>query len=295
MLPLETVPNFSEGRDGAVVDALGQALETAGARVLDLHVDADHHRSVFTACGAADALHDGLVAAARVAVEQIDLRRHEGVHPRVGAVDVMPIVALDERRTAEAHALVERLAVALAGIGLAPLLYADSGEGRRPHDFRGEGLEGLADRLAAGTLTAAGGATALHPSAGAVILGVRPPLLAYNVDLDTDRLAVARAAAAAVRERDGGFEGVRALGLALPRRGIVQVSMNLERPEVTPLPWVVERIRQVAAAHGASIRGGELIGLMPAEAAAAAAGHYLQLPAFHAGQVLEVAIQRAGL
>src|SRR5262249_38092928 len=140
VLPLETVPNFSEGRDAAILDALGGALESAGAAVLDVHVDRDHNRSVFTTRGHHHALHDGLAAAAAVAVERIDLRAHAGVHPRIGAVDVMPIVPLDPALDERAHALVARLAATLADLGLPALLYADSAGGRRPHELRGGGL-----------------------------------------------------------------------------------------------------------------------------------------------------------
>jgi glutamate formiminotransferase len=293
VLPLETVPNFSEGRDRATIDAIGAALAVPGVHVLDVHADADHNRSVFTACGSAAALEEGLAAAVATAVERIDMRLHTGVHPCVGAADVIPVVPLEDGRLAEAHALVARLAPRLAAMGLPVFLYAESGQGRRPHDLRRGGLEGLGTRLAARELEADAG-EALHPSAGAVILGVRGPLLAFNVDLATDRLEAAREAAAAVRERSGGFPGVRALGVPLPARGLVQVSMNLEQPDRTPLAAVVGRIREVAGAHGAEIERCELVGLMPASVATGVLRDELPLPGLEAGSLLEVAIARAG-
>jgi glutamate formiminotransferase len=295
VLPLETVPNFSEGRDATLLDALGAALEHAGARVLDVHVDADHHRSVFTTVGTAAALEAGLLAAVELAAERIDLRRHDGVHPRIGAADVVPLVPLDESRRGEAEAVVGRLGDALANLGLPVFLYADSAGGRRPHDLRRGGPTVLSERIAAAELAPDHGPSQLHESAGAVILGVRAPLLAYNVLLESDRLEVARAIAAAIRERRSGLPGVRALGIALPRLGLVQVSMNVEQPERVPLWWLVELIRREAAVHGVALRGGELIGLMPAHVAASAARAYLQLPELDDGRLLEVAIQRAGL
>ena len=201
VLPLETVPNFSEGRDRATIEAIGSALAVPGVHVLDVHADPDHNRSVFTACGSASTLEEGLAAAVATAVERIDMRGHAGVHPCVGAADVIPVVPLEDGRRAEAHALVARLAPRLAAMGLPVFLYAESGQGRRPHDLRRGGLEGLGTRLSARELEADAGARPSSPSAGAVILGVRGPLLALNVDLATDRLEVAREAAAAVRER----------------------------------------------------------------------------------------------
>lgn len=296
MLPLETVPNFSEGRDPATLDALGQALESGGARVLDVHRDGDHNRAVFTAVGAAGELEQGLAAAAAVAVERIDLRSHEGVHPCIGSLDIVPIVPLDERRRPEAEALVARLAQRFAELGLPSLAYAESSPQRlRPHDLRRGGQAGLAERLARGEPAPLAGPGAPHPRAGAVMLGVRRPLLAYNVNLESDRLDVARAIAASVRERDGGLPGVRALGLPLRSLGLVQVSMNIERPDVVPLQRVVEAIRQEAHTYGVALRGGELVGLMPAAAAAGVARHYLQLPELTADRLIEVAVLRAGM
>ena len=295
VLPLETVPNFSEGRDRVTLDALGAALESGGARVLDVHADMDHNRSVFTTCGSAGGLRQGLIAAALVAIERIDVRANDGVHPCLGALDIVPVVPLDDALHEHAQRLVDELADGLAALGLPVFLYADSGGGRRPHEFRRGGLAALRERMASGMLLADAGPSLPHARAGAVMLGVRAPLLAFNVNLATDRLEIAMAIARAVRERDGGLPGVRALGLPLASRGIVQVSMNIERPDLTPIERVVAVIRQEAFTWGVSTCGSELIGLMPAECAASAARHHLQLPELGAGSLLEVAIQRAGV
>ena len=295
VLPLETVPNFSEGRDASTIDAIGAALESGGARVLDVHADVDHNRSVFTTCGSAGGLRQGLLAAAAVAMERIDIRANAGVHPHIGALDIVPVVPLDDALHEHAQRLVDDLADGFAALGLPVLLYADSGGGRRPHEFRRGGFDALRERMANGSLEADAGPAAPHPRGGAVMLGVRAPLLAFNVNLATDRIEVALAIARAVRERDGGLPGVRALGLPLASRGIVQVSMNIERPDLTPIERVVAVIRQEAFTWGVSTCGSELIGLMPAECAASAARHHLQLPELTAGSLLEVAIQRAGV
>ena len=285
MLPLESVPNFSEGRDRATIDALGAAL-SAHARLLDVHADEDHNRSVFTLVGDAAELSDALSAAVAVAVERIDLRAHEGAHPRVGAADVVPIVPLvpgDMARAKEAaSAIAQRLASEQA---LPVFLYAPPERG--PAFFRRGGTAGLQARVDAGELAPDHGPSQLHETAGAVLVGARRPLIAFNVNLRGE-LAVAREVARVVRERGGGFPGVRALGLELPRAGVVQVSMNVEDWEAAALHEIVARIEAEAAARGAEVVGSELVGLMPAGAAAAAAGAVLRIDGFDAGRVLEL-------
>jgi glutamate formiminotransferase len=286
MLPLEAVPNFSEGRDAATIDALGEAL-SEHARVLDVHVDRDHHRSVFTLVAEPVALVEALAAAVAVAVERIDLRRQVGVHPRIGAADVVPVVALEPDRADEAQAVADAVADRVAALGVPVFLYALSGGGRRPHDLRTGGLRTLAERLARGDLRPDRGPAALHPSAGASIVGARPVLVAFNVALRGADLAVARALARRVRERDGGLPGVRALGLELPGSGVVQVSMNIEDPVRTPLYRVVDLLRSEARTFGVEVGAAELVGLLPAAAVTAVAAHALSLPTLGTDQVLE--------
>ena len=284
---LEAVPNFSVGRDRDVLAAIRAAIE-AHARVLDVHADGDHNRSVFTCVGAADGLVDGLEAGIAVAAERIDLGAHEGVHPRVGAADVVPVVrfrAGDPEPARVARDLGERI----GRLGIPVLGYADLGDGRRPAFYRSGGTDGLAGKLAAGEVVPLYGPAQLHPTAGAVLLGVRAPLVAFNVDLRTDDVEVARAIATAVRERDGGMPGVQALGLRLRGTGRAQVSMNLIDVAATPLHAVVAEVMRLAAGHGVEVERGELVGLMPAATAAAAAGAALRIDGMAADRVLEVA------
>ncbi|HEV7640387.1 MAG TPA: glutamate formimidoyltransferase [Gaiellaceae bacterium] len=285
MLPLESVPNFSEGRDSATVGAIGDALG-AHARLLDVHADEDHNRSVFTLVGTESELAAALVAGIRVASDRIDLREHEGAHPRIGAADVVPIVPLrpeDLGRARDAAALVgSRIGEEL---GLPVFVYAPPERG--PAFYRRGGPAELQRRVDAGELAPDYGPSQLHESAGAVILGARRPLIAFNVNLRGE-LAAAREVAAIVREKGGGFPGVRALGLDLPRAGLVQVSMNVEDWEAAALHEIVARIEQEAQARGAEVVGSELVGLMPAGAAAAAAGAALRIDGFDRSHVLEL-------
>lgn len=285
MLLLESVPNFSEGRDASTIAALGEALGSH-ARLLDVHVDADHNRSVFTLVGSEDELADALLAGIAVAVERIDLRAHVGAHPRIGAADVVPLVPLRPEDMGRAQAAARTVGGRIgAELGLPVFLYAPPGRG--PAFYRRGGPEELQRRIDRGELESAFGPARLHESAGGVILGARRPLIAFNVNLRSD-LEIARAIAAVVRERGGGFPGVRALGLALPSSGLVQVSMNIEDWEASAPHAVVARIAAEAAARGAEVVGSELVGLMPAGAVAAAAGAALGLDGFDASRVLEL-------
>ena len=287
MLPLESVPNFSEGRERETVDAIGAALG-ARARLLDIHADPDHNRSVFTLVGSEAELVASLLAGIGVAKERIDLRRHEGAHPRVGAADVVPVVPVrpDDMERAK------RVALELAGrisdeLALPVFLYGELAPGRGPAFFRAGGLGRLRERVEAAELAPEYGPGELDERSGAVLVGARRPLIAFNVNLRGD-LASASAIAAAVRERDGGFPGVRALGLDLPRAGHVQVSMNIEDWEAAALHHVLARVESEAAALGAEVLGSELVGLMPGGAAAAAAGAALRIDGFDASRVLEL-------
>jgi glutamate formiminotransferase len=286
-LPLESVPNFSEGRDRATLDALAGAL-SARARLLDVHADTDHNRSVFTLVGDEDDLVEALVTAIACARELIDLRRHEGAHPRIGAADVVPVVPVRpadmERAKRAALALAERVG---GELDLPVFVYGELAPGRGPAFFRAEGLEGLRRRVASGELAPEFGPARIEERSGAVLVGARRPLIAFNVNLRGE-LEAARETAAAVRERDGGFPGVRALGLELPRAGLVQVSMNVEDWEAAALHDLLAAIEREAAARGAEVVGSELVGLMPGGAAAAAAGAALRIDGFDASRVLEL-------
>jgi glutamate formiminotransferase/glutamate formiminotransferase/formiminotetrahydrofolate cyclodeaminase len=287
-LPLESVPNVSEGRDEGAIAAIGAAF-SGSARLLDVHTDLDHHRSVFTLVGEDEELVDSLTAGVARAIELVDLRRHEGAHPRVGAADVVPLVPLRPEDEPRARAAALALADRLAGLELPVFLYGRLTEdGREPAFFRRGGTEALARRIEAGELAPDRGPARLHPTAGTVLVGVRRPLIAFNVNLRSGDVEAARAIARLVRERDGGFPGVRALGLELPQAGLVQVSMNVTDWEAAALHEIVEAIRAAAAERGIAVAGSELVGLMPAGAAVAAAGPVLGIEGFDARHVLEL-------
>ena len=293
-LPLESVPNFSEGRDAGTIEALRSALSTH-ADVLDVHSDPDHNRSVFTLVGDDTSLVEALLAGIACGRERIDLRSHEGAHPRIGAADVVPIVALDPRDRERARDCALRLADRVgAELGLPVFLYGDSAPERGPAFYRRGGPEELQRRIDVGELRPDYGPARLDERAGGVIVGARRPLIAFNVNLATDDVEIARAIAAVVREKGGGFPGVRALGLLLPRAGRAQVSMNVEDFEAAALHEIVDRIEEEARTRGVEVAGAELVGLMPAGAAAAAAGAVLRIEGFSRSRVLEVRLLEGG-
>jgi glutamate formiminotransferase len=228
------------------------------------------------------------VAGVACARERIDLRAHEGAHPRVGVADVVPVVPIRPADMPRARATALELARRLGHDGTPVFLYGESGEGRGPAFFRRGGVDELRRRVAAGELAPDFGPTEIDPRAGAAIVGARRPLVAFNVDLRNASVEDAREIAAAIRERGGGFPGVRALGLELPTAGRVQVSMNVEDWEAASLHEIVARIAFEAARRGAELAGSELVGLMPAGAAAAAAGHLLGIDGFDTRHVLEL-------
>jgi glutamate formiminotransferase / 5-formyltetrahydrofolate cyclo-ligase len=257
---LIAVPNVSEGRDRDVLEKLEESV--GEARVLDVHVDPDHNRAVFTLAGRQGELAGGLVGLARAAVEHIDLRSHDGVHPHVGALDVMPVVWLEgsQRGAAGAEALT---AAARVGdeVDLPVFLYGDLAtrpEHTERASLRRGGPAGLGERMEAGELVPDFGPPRAHPTAGVVLATSRRPLVAFNVDLATDDVELAKSIAAELREANGGLPGVRALGLRLESRGRAQVSTNVHDHLAVPLAAIVERVRARAPVAEA-----ELIGLAP--------------------------------
>jgi glutamate formiminotransferase len=283
------VPNFSEGRDETALAALRAAMAEP-ARLLDVHADRDHHRSVFTLVGSGEELVETLLAGIGRAVEVVDLRRHEGAHPRIGAADVVPFVPLRTEQEEDARSAALELADRIAAkLDLPVFFYGRlTADGREPAFFRRGGPEELQRRVDGGELVPDRGPARLHETAGAVLVGVRRPLIAFNVNLRAADVEVARAIARTVRERDGGFPGVRALGLDLPSAGLVQVSMNVTDWEASALHEIVERIVEEAHQRGAEVAGSELVGLMPAGAAVAAAGAVLRIEGFDPTRVLEL-------
>jgi len=257
---LMAVPNVSEGRDTVALEAIERAFHPAA--FLDLHVDADHGRAVFTLAGEQGRLAGALLGGAREAATRLDLNRHQGLHPHVGALDVMPVVYLDEERRGAACA--EALtAAALIGeeLELPVFLYgqlATRPEQRERAYLRDGGWRRLAQRIESGELVPDYGPKGIHPTAGALLAAARPPLIAFNLDLATEDVEVARRIAAGLRESGGGLPGVRAVGLYLPERGRAQVSTNVQNYTASPLRAVVEVVREQA-----EIAEAELVGLAP--------------------------------
>jgi glutamate formiminotransferase len=268
------VPNVSEGRDADRISALESAF-SEGVRLLDRHSDADHDRTVFTLAG--EGLADALLSGAATAVETIDMAGYEGVHPAVGALDVCPLVWLDGGGRDSARELALAVADGIAALEVPVFLYGElaaAPERRERAFFRNSGLAELHLRMESGELEPDRGPSLPHPSAGATLVTARPPLAAFNVELDSGDLEVARAVAAGLRESGGGLPGVRAIGLVLGS-GRGQVSTNVHDPLATPLAVVLERIRELAAPLGARPLEAELVGLLPQ---AALAGYPQDVP-----------------
>ena len=277
---IECVPNFSEGREAAVLAALVDALGAFPVHVLDVQQDPHHHRSVITFAGTPEAVSDAMLAAARVAVEHISLERHRGVHPRIGAVDVVPFVPV-HGMTLEECALTARAFAARAADSLQVPVYLYEAAALRPERrslpaVRGQGYEWLKEVLGRDPAVEPDFGPSQIGPAGAMIVGARRPLVAFNLYLNTGDLQAAQAIARAVRERDGGLPGVRALGLMVG--GHAQVSCNLVDFRQTTLTRLVEAVRREARARGVAVLRSELVGLAPRAALLAAASEALGLP-----------------
>ena len=296
---VECVPNFSEGRDPRVVESLVEAVESvAGAAVLGTHVDPDHNRSVVTFVAPPETVVEAAVSVVARAARLIDLSGHAGQHPRMGACDVLPFVPVRglsvEECVALAHAAGRRIWDELN----IPVYFYESAalrpERRNLADVRRGGFELLREQIATIPERAPDvGEPRVHPTAGAVIVGVRPLLIAYNVTLKTGDLSVAKRIARAVRERDGGLLHLKALGFELASRGVVQVSMNLTSYERTNLHHAFEAVRREAEREGVEVLASELVGLVPQAALYAAAAHFLKLENYTPDVVLENRIAAA--
>jgi len=289
---IECIPNVSEGRRSDVVAEMADAIRVVpGVRLLDLSSDASHNRSVFTFAGDAAGVEQAVMALIERAVAAIDLRTHRGEHPRMGAVDVVPFVPIEGVTMAECIALAKKVGAAVADRFKIPVyLYEEASTNparKNLEDIRRGEFEGLAAKMATAGWTPDFGPAAPHVSAGAAVIGARMPLIAYNINLNTDRLDVAKKIAAAIRHSSGGFRYVKAAGFKLDDRGIVQVSMNLTNYEKTPIFRVFETVKREAERYGVTILESEIVGLIPAAALNAAAEFYLQIAGFTADQVLE--------
>ena len=289
---IESIPNVSEGRRADVIERLAASIRRVpGARLLDQSSDTSHNRSVFTLAGDATALEAAIIALFESAVDAIDLRQHRGEHPRLGAVDVVPFVPIEGVTMADCVALAKRVGAAVAERFHVPVfLYEEASTTplrKNLEDIRRGEFEGLAAKLSSPDWTPDFGAATPHPSAGATVIGARLPLIAYNINLNTDRLDVARRIAGAIRHSSGGLRYVKAMGVMLEDRRIAQVSINLTNFQKTPIHRVFDLVAREAARYGVSILESEVIGLIPNAALVAAAEHYLQLERFGPAQILE--------
>lgn len=293
MKPLiECVPNISEGRDRANIEAMVAAVRrTPGVLLLDVDPDADHHRTVITFAGEPKAVEGAILSLMEKAVELIDLTKHTGEHPRMGAVDVIPFVPLRGVTTAECIALARRVGTAIWEKYRVPVyLYEDAATRPERRDLaiirKGE-FENFPKKIQEPDWAPDFGERVVHPTAGVSAVGVRPPLIAFNVNLGTNNLEIAKNIAKAVRGSDGGLRYVKALGFALEERGIVQVSMNLTNFEKTPISQVFELVRREADRWGVPVVSSEIVGLVPQAALVQAAEYFLRLENFQRDQVLE--------
>jgi glutamate formiminotransferase len=292
-LPLiECIPNVSEGRRAEVVDAIADAVRAVpGVRLLDYSSDASHNRSVFTLAGDAAPLRAAMLALYERAVPAIDLRTHKGEHPRLGAVDVVPFVPIEGVTMDACVALAKELAQEVASrFGIPIFLYEDASSDparKNLEDIRRGEYEGLAAKMQTPGWMPDYGPAEPHPTAGASVIGARMPLIAYNINLNTDRLDVAKKIAAAIRHSSGGLRYVKAAGFMLEDRRIAQVSMNLTNYQKTPIFRVFEMVKREAARYGVSILESEIVGLVPSAALMGAAEFYLQLERFGEQQILE--------
>lgn len=292
----ECIPNFSEGRSSEILEALTRAAQVPGVSLLGLHSDWDHHRSVMTLVGPRAALLESVFGAVQVAVERIDLTTHHGIHPRIGAVDVIPFVPLHEATMADAvemaHSLGERVARELG----VPVYYYEEAAMRVEHQNLADVRRGQFERLAQRMVEDAPdmGPQAPHRTAGAVAIGARIPLIAFNVYLETTDVRIARAIAKRVRGSSGGLPCVKALGLNTINKGCVQVSMNLTNYRVTSLYTALQRVREEANHFGVAIKETELVGFIPFEAIEEVVRESLALPNFRKSDILEMAITEKG-
>lgn len=296
---VECVPNFSEGRNSATIQALIDVLASVPrARLLDHTSDYDHHRSVMTVVGAPDAVEEAIFRAIRIATDLIDLRSHAGVHPRVGATDVVPFIPIKGLSMNDCVQAAKRLGHRVGSELEIPVFLYERAASHPDHaaleSVRRGGLEGLAFRMASDPDWAPDfGPAEPHPTAGAIVIGARPPLIAFNVNLASADLALARTIATSVRQSNGGLRHLKAIGVELASRGIVQVAMNLLDYETTPLHVAFKAVEAEASRHGVGIAGTELVGLVPAAAVNDAAKDALKLSRLDASQVLEARIDAA--
>ena len=288
---IECVPNVSEGRRAEVIASLAAAIDAPGVHVLDQSSDVSHNRTVFTLAAEPPLLRDAVLRLFAAAITAIDLRAHDGVHPRIGAVDVVPFVPLGEATMDQCIALARDVGQRVAdSFGIPVFLYEEAAatdERRNLAEVRRGGVAGVAHRMQQPAWRPDFGPDAPHPSAGATAIGARPILIAYNVNLATNRVSVAKRIASVIRERGGGFSFVKAMGVPLEDRGIVQVSTNLTNYKETPMTTAFDAIAREASADGVRVLESEIVGLVPADALPPDPARRLKLRAEDVDKVLE--------
>lgn len=295
---VECVPNVSEGRNQGAIAAMAAAIRAVPAvRLLHVQSDPDHHRSVFTFVGEPEGVAEAVYRLFEAALPRVDLRSHRGEHPRMGAVDVVPFVPVRGVTMADCVALARQVGAEIWQRFRVPVyLYAEAATRPEREDLaeirKGE-FEGFFEKIKDPIWAPDFGESAVHPTAGVTAVGAREFLIAFNVNLGTTDLRVAKEIAKAVRFSSGGLRYVKALGLELKERGIVQVSMNLTNFRKTPIPRVLELVRRETERFGVPVVGTEIVGLIPEEALAQVAEYYLQLENFSVGQILERRIEEA--
>ena len=296
MALIECIPNVSDGRRAELIERIASAVSvTPGVRLLDHSSDPSHNRSVFTFAGDTDGVERAIMAVFDVAVANIDLRSHKGEHPRLGAVDVVPFVPIEGVTMADCVALAKKVGAAVAArFGVPVYLYEEASDNpvrKNLEDIRRGEFEGLPTKMATAGWAPDFGPATPHATAGASVIGARMALVAYNINLATDRLDVAKKIASAIRHSSGGYRYVKAAGFKLEDRGIVQVSMNLTNYEKTPIFRVFETVKREAARYGVAILESEIVGLVPSAALTAAAEFYLQMAGFTPQQILETRLR----
>jgi glutamate formiminotransferase len=289
---IECIPNVSEGRRADVIERFAEAIRAvAGVRLLDYSSDPSHNRSVFTFVGDAAGVKAATLALFEQALGVLDLRAHRGEHPRLGAVDVVPFVPIEGVTMQECVALAREVGAEVAArFNLPVFLYEDASDNpirKNLEDIRRGEFEGLAAKMAAAEWAPDFGPAVPHPTAGAAVIGARMPLIAYNINLNTDRVDVAKKIAAAIRHSSGGLRYVKAAGFMLDDRRLAQVSMNLTNYQKTPIFRVFEMVKREAERYGVSILESEIVGLVPSAALVSTAEYYLQIEGFSAEQILE--------
>jgi glutamate formiminotransferase / 5-formyltetrahydrofolate cyclo-ligase len=292
MTIIESIPNVSEGRRPEVIERLVAAVrDTPGVRLLDYSSDASHNRSVLTIVGDAASLKRAILSLFETAVATIDLRTHRGEHPRVGVVDVVPFVPIEGVTMADCVMLARETGEAVAErFDLPVFLYEEASDNplrKNLEDIRRGEFEGLASKMAVAGWAPDFGPPVPHQSAGATVIGARMPLIAYNINLNTDRLEVAKQIASAIRHSSGGLRFVKAMGVRVEDRNLAQVSINLTNYQKTPIHRVFDMVAREAARYGVGVLESEIVGLVPAAALVGAAEHYLQLERFGPAQILE--------